>query len=889
MVLYIYPVVVILILWIWSSSLTKAFKKVPPGPRPLPIIGNLHQLGKNPHESLYQMYLKYGKIIKIKFGGVDTIVLTEPDILKEAFIEKGPVFISRFLRASRTACNKNDNIVNSNGETWRHLRMLASSELTNLKLKKFEYIISDEASKLVDKFMENEKLGVAEEPNVYIKMCSLNVILRIIFGIGYPYDIEGKNYRLVELIHTNFKNAGAPFLSDFIPVLYPFFKDKPKAFFDSYFEFHAYVTKIAEERLKTMDDENPKDFLEGLLVRYKNNELSLNNIITTCIDLILAGTDTTANTIIFIVLMMANNPEMQERLYKEVTENLQDGYTYTNDKHKTPYLNAVIKETMRKFPVAPLSVPHITTEDIQLKGYFIEKGTQVIQNIYATHRSEEFWTEPNKFNPDRFLNMTPENKNNLVTFGIGGRNCLGLNLAEYELFLITSTLFRSLKFKRVSEDLISEDCNFGLALHANPFQNKRLPPGPLPLGSIETIVLTEHDVLKEAFIDNGKVFMARFPKPSRTKLTREENIGNSNGEYWRHLRMLASSELTNLKVKKFEHYIGEEGNGLLAKFRENAKLGICEKPHDYVHMCSLNIILRFLFGLHYPYNSESRSSELVKLIYTVVEIGFPTILSDVIPILHPFMNETPKHFYTAFWNLRDYVTKIAEDRLKTMDDDNPKDFIEGLLLRLKEGELILGNVVGICIDLIVAASDTTANTITFLILILATYPEVQEKVYKEITENLEDGCKYADGKGKTPYFSSVLKELMRRFPVAPLAIPHTVTEDTELRGYFIPKGSQIFSNVYGTHNNDKYWEDPFRFIPERFLEGHPDSKKQIFPFNLGPRQCIGLTLAEHELFTIATILIRNIKFIAKTPFNELNEFKYDALQPPDFEVYYEAR
>ncbi|KAI4472713.1 hypothetical protein M0802_016553 [Mischocyttarus mexicanus] len=167
--------------------------------------------------------------------------------------------------------------------------------------------------------------------------------------------------------------------------------------------------------------------------------------------------------------------------------------------------------------------------------------------------------------------------------------------------------------------------------------------------------------------------------------------------------------------------------------------------------------------------------------------------------------------------------------------------------------------------IIFTGSDTIAIAITFTLLMLATYPEIQEKAYDELleiygTSDPEDIPITNQDIKKMKYMERVIKETLRLFPTVPL-IGRYLTEDIEVsKNTVIPKNCQVIFFIYTLHRNKKYWKDPLEFNPDRFLPGNYDSK-YFRPFGFLKRNCIGQGFAIQEIKTIIATVLR--KFIIR--------------------------
>ncbi|EGC36514.1 hypothetical protein DICPUDRAFT_17677, partial [Dictyostelium purpureum] len=461
-------IIAILFSIIYLFSYPNLKKNRPPSPLSVPIIGNLNEIIKNKqYLYLFDLYKKYGPIYQVKYGVVNTVVLCEYDILKEAFIDNGDIFMNRFVKISKLFKSQ-ENIVNSNGKVWKKLHSIATQELLpNHKIKKYETMIIEEANKLLNKFQEQANNGAIDDPTANVKMCFLNIILSFLFNFTYEdYNDEIAN-KMVENIHKIFRFGAKPLIYDYIPFIHRFYKNEPKEYYQIFAEIYKFINDLVMDKLNSIDSETkPNCFVELLLLKYKSGELTMNEVLKTTTDILIAGSDTAALFILHLIMALSNRPEIQEKVYSEIKK---DSIISYSNKNTTPYFNAVLKEVERLYTISPLSQPHSTNEDITLRGYFIPKTSQVIINTYAAHLSEKNWDKPLEFIPERFINDKQLEKK-LLTFGIGPRNCLGFQFALQQVYLVAMVLFKSIKFSTVSNSLIPELREPGTTLAPLPFK-----------------------------------------------------------------------------------------------------------------------------------------------------------------------------------------------------------------------------------------------------------------------------------------------------------------------------------------------------------------------------------------------------------------------------------
>ena len=139
-------------------------------------------------------------------------------------------------------------------------------------------------------------------------------------------------------------------------------------------------------------------------------------------DLLFAGTETTATTLTWTIVYLLHHPDVMEKVQEEIDKVLgKNKKPSMLDKQKMPYVEATIMEIQRIADIVPLAVPHGGSEDVELRGYTIPKGTTVMPNLYAVHRDERIWEHPDQFNPSRFLDKNGEiiRRSELIPFGVG--------------------------------------------------------------------------------------------------------------------------------------------------------------------------------------------------------------------------------------------------------------------------------------------------------------------------------------------------------------------------------------------------------------------------------------------------------------------------------------
>jgi len=449
----------------------KYSKNDPPGPISYPLVGDLPRLSKLPHLNLYRLHQQYGDVIKLWMGDFYTIIINDPIIVREIFVKNFDNFTDRsHPLPTKLLSNNFRNLISGDYIYWKRNRDLVSHAFTNTKLRSISNLIEFEADRLIQ-LIKNDysKSGEPFCPRLFTKKYTMSVILQYIFSGTLPLTSKDKN--VDEKIITLAKEMDQIFLYAG--------RIGAERFISSY-AWICYITKkyifglrnsnlvqcmkdIMLDHLKKLDPENPKDLLDYILCNIDISDIEEIKIpIMIGTDLMVAGTETTASSIEFFFMVMVNYPEFQELAYQELHRVVGKGNKVTlSHKKDTPYFMALIKEVIRKYPVAPLSLARSGKKDILVgtnNKYFIPKDVQLFINIHALSNSEKYWDKPNEFNPNRFLN---DNHNDVfLPFGIGPRNCIGSNLAIDEFYVLCSNLIlnftlTSIDGKKIDESLAS--------------------------------------------------------------------------------------------------------------------------------------------------------------------------------------------------------------------------------------------------------------------------------------------------------------------------------------------------------------------------------------------------------------------------------------------------
>ncbi|XP_076941167.1 cytochrome P450 76T24-like [Bidens hawaiensis] len=289
-----------------------------------------------------------------------------------------------------------------------------------------------------------------------------------------------------EVISGLMKVGGMPNLVDFFPILRPLDPqglasqgkvcvEKLFAIFDSIIDQR--LQKRAVSSSYDIDLSTQNDVLDLLLdINFKDgHELSINDMKSLFMDLFVAGTDSISTTLEWAMTELIRNPKKLKITRFELMKCMHTKRETLNehDIPQLPYLQAVIKETLRLHPPGPFLVPHQAIHDVEVKGFNVLKCAQILCNVWAIGRDPKIWSNPNAFMPERFLESKIDYKGQdfeLIPFGAGRRSCPGLNIAHRELHTMLASLIYNFEWK-LEENMRVEDLDmeekFGLSLPKN--------------------------------------------------------------------------------------------------------------------------------------------------------------------------------------------------------------------------------------------------------------------------------------------------------------------------------------------------------------------------------------------------------------------------------------
>uniref|UniRef100_A0A804LKQ0 trimethyltridecatetraene synthase n=1 Tax=Zea mays TaxID=4577 RepID=A0A804LKQ0_MAIZE len=422
--------------------------RLPPGPRPWPVIGNLNLIGPLPHHSVHELSKRYGPLMSLRFGSFPVVVASSIDTARLILKTHDLAFIDR----PQTA---------------------AGSDEVRAMLSDLRAAASAPAG-------GHDAVTLRE----HLYMVNLSVVSRML--LGKKYVVEGSSSPATPeefrwLIDEHFFLNGVLNVADMIPWLSPldpqgYVKRMKRSakMLDRFLE-HV-VDEHNERRRREGEDFVAMDMMDVLLELADDPSqlevpITRDNVKGFTLDLMGGGTDTSAVTVEWAMSELLRNPEVLAKATEELDRVVgRNRLVAEGDIPSLPYLDAVVKETLRLHPVAPLLTPRLCREDVSVGGYDIPAGARVFVNAWAIGRDPAVWEAPLEFRPERFAGSGVDVKGQhfeLLPFGSGRRMCPGMGLALRMVPTILGNLLHAFAWRLpdgvAAEELGMEE-TFGLTV-----------------------------------------------------------------------------------------------------------------------------------------------------------------------------------------------------------------------------------------------------------------------------------------------------------------------------------------------------------------------------------------------------------------------------------------
>ncbi|CAM9303978.1 cytochrome P450 2B11-like [Lampetra fluviatilis] len=436
-------------------------KSFPPGPRPWPLIGNIHQLDLN---FLYKSFMKlseaYGPVFSVSMGLSRVVVIVGFDAVRDALVHQAEVFADRPKVPIFEILDMCDGLVMSVGKAWRERRRFSIRTLKSFGMGKhsIEDRIVEETEFLVQHIAQTE-----EKPSDIVSSIQpavSNIICSIVFGKRFDYNDE-EFLHLITLLNEDFKLTGNAWaqMVNFFPI-FKHFPGPHRKVVENLARLTKFVKSSIAKHRATRSAGEPRDYIDAFLdeitkeSRKADSSFCEKSLCISVINLFQAGTETTSTLLQWALYLMVKHPDIQTRVHEEIDNAVGPSRRLTYaDRNVMPFTNAVVHEVLRFSSFVPTNLMHATTSDTTFQGYFLPKGTYVIPMLHSVLKDPSQWEAPFEFNPNHFLDTSGKfrKREAALPFSAGLRACLGESLAITESFIFFASLLRTFSFQAPAE------------------------------------------------------------------------------------------------------------------------------------------------------------------------------------------------------------------------------------------------------------------------------------------------------------------------------------------------------------------------------------------------------------------------------------------------------
>ncbi|XP_062903935.1 cytochrome P450 2K6-like [Mobula hypostoma] len=448
---------VILVLMLLVREQKRSAPRYPPGPKGLPVIGNLHQVDlRKLHLSLQELSKIYGPIFSLRLGLERAVVLSGYEVVKDALVNRAEEFMGRHQNRMTQKIRKNHGIIFAEGESWKQMRRFTISTLRDFGMGKrsIEERILEEVSHLRDLFQSFE--GRPFDTTIPMNCTIANIICTIVLGKRFTYEDE-TFVTLINLVNENFQLVASPLVQlwNSFPAL-DIFPGSHHKVLNNIRKVHDLLRYFLKKNRQGLEEECLRSFTDVFMLRQEEEagkpgtHFHEDNLLITTSDLFVAGMETTSTTLRWGLMLMAIRPEIQKKVQEELDAVIgREREPRLDDRRHLPYTDAVIHETQRFANIVPLNLPHRTTTDVSFRGFLIPKGTHIIPSLTSVMRDKSQWERPEEFHPAHFLDGEGKfvRREAFIPFSAGRRSCAGESLAKAELFLFFCALLQTFSFR----------------------------------------------------------------------------------------------------------------------------------------------------------------------------------------------------------------------------------------------------------------------------------------------------------------------------------------------------------------------------------------------------------------------------------------------------------
>lgn len=438
------------------------------GPRGYPLVGNLLAAKRDMLGFFQHTVRDHGDIAFFRLGPLKIYYLTHPRYIQHVLLDTHNIYIKSPVY-NKLQYLLGQGLLTSDGAFWRRQRKLAQPAFNQTYIATLAEVMGRCSMRIAERWEGYAKAGTQFDVCQEMMELTLEIIMQTMFGASLQEDVREISAAMHVILEDLLQRSLSPFpIPLFVPTPHNLQMKRAKHFFDK-----IIFRVIAEHRKKKSDQSNLLSMLCAARDEETGEMMSDLQLRDEVMTIFMAGHETTATALSWTWYLLGQNPDVEVRLRQEITQVLAGRLPTFQDVTKLVYTRMVLEESMRLYP--PIwAISRTATQDDEIDGYRIPRGSVVMMGIYSMHRHQQYWPYPDKFDPERFRNEASnrERKYIYMPFGGGARVCIGNQFAMMEGAIILATLMQRVRLKLVPghpvvpQALLTLKAKHGVAVHA---------------------------------------------------------------------------------------------------------------------------------------------------------------------------------------------------------------------------------------------------------------------------------------------------------------------------------------------------------------------------------------------------------------------------------------
>lgn len=413
----------------------------PPGPKPHFLIGNIPLASGDPLSVFLRWAREFGDIFYYRAAWLQVYFLNHPDLIESVLVRNPQNFQKdRVIRNSRWFFG--EGLLTSEGDFWLRQRRLSQPAFHRERVASYASIMTGYAEEMLANWHDGETRDIHAE----MMQLTLRIVVRTLFNVEAEQTVH-----VSSALNALMRNATG------IRMLFPpagRYLPTPTMIEVRRAVRHLEQTVYGIIERRRADGRDSGDLL-SMLMQVQDEDgtrMTDKQLRDEVLTFLLAGHETTAIALSWTWHLLAQHPEVEQKLHAELDRVLVGRTPEFSDLQKLTYTEAVIKESMRLYPPA-WSLARTVISDVEIRGYRIPAGANIVMSQWIMHRDPRYFDGPEKFAPERWLNERPGKLPRFAYFPFGGgpRQCIGAAFAQMETAILVATIARKSRLSAVSD------------------------------------------------------------------------------------------------------------------------------------------------------------------------------------------------------------------------------------------------------------------------------------------------------------------------------------------------------------------------------------------------------------------------------------------------------